>query len=70
MKKRITESIIRNTAATLNAMEFVEFLDVNKIKYDILDADNILDYNDGMLNVEVSLLPEGESLLFIYGKYE
>ena len=70
MNKRVTEKIIRESASTMNAMEFIDFLDTFKVRYDILDADNILDYNEGMLNVEVDNLPEGEALLFIDGEYK
>lgn len=70
MNKRVTQKIIRENAVIYNAVEFIDFLENFKVNYDILDADNLLDYNEGFLNVEVSLLPEGESLLFIDGEYQ
>lgn len=70
MNKKVTQKIIRENAVTLNAVQFIEFLDTFKVRYDILDADNLLDYNEGFLNVEVDNLPEGESILFIDGEYQ
>jgi hypothetical protein len=68
MKKKVTEKIIRESASTMNAVEFIDFLDTFKVRYDLLDTDNILDYNEGFVNIEVDLLPEGEALLFIDGE--
>jgi|Laugresu1bdmlbsd_1035121.scaffolds.fasta_scaffold04651_2 hypothetical protein len=70
MNKKVTERIIRENAVIYNAAEFIDFLENFKVNYDIIDADNLLDYNEGFLNIEVSNLPEGESLLFIDGEYQ
>jgi hypothetical protein len=70
MNKKVSERIIRENAVIYNASEFIDFLENFKVNFDILDADNLLDYNEGFVNIEVSLLPEGESLLFIDGEYQ
>ena len=60
---------IIKAAETMNATQFLEFLYENKVFFSILDQDNIMDPNDGYLNVEVDGMPEGESILFTDGEY-
>lgn len=65
----MTNQEILNQANKLNANEFVEFLEANKIDYSILDC-NLMDYNDGFFNVDVDGFYEGDSLLFCDGKFQ
>lgn len=53
MKKQITQKTILDTAFSSDAKDFAKFLDTNKIAWDILDSDNMLDYNEGFFNIEV-----------------
>lgn len=53
-----------------SAKAIVELLEINKIDYDVLDADNMLDENDGMFNMIVDGLPEGVSMYFYDGQYQ
>ena len=53
MKKTINQKVIIDSAFALNAKDFAKFLDTNKISWDILDSDNMLDYNEGFFNIEV-----------------
>jgi hypothetical protein len=62
-------------ATSLNAKGFADFLDHEKIFYEILDCDNVFDYNDSYFNILVSnpadgTSIEGENFLFINGSYE
>lgn len=75
----MTKEQIIAKAKTLNAKEFTQELERSAIVYEILDMDNIMDHNDGCLNLYVTGLPspnlyktefdEGESLLFVDGKF-
>lgn len=53
-----------------SAKSIVELLESNRIDYEVLDADNMLDENDGMFNMIVEGLPEGESMYFYNGQYQ
>ena len=64
----MTTNEIMEQAKVLDAAQFVEYLETNGIDYEILDADNILDYNDEYLNLVVDGFDEGDSLLFFDGK--
>lgn len=63
-----TKSILEK-AETLNAEQFVQFLDAACIEYCILDCD-LLDYNNEYCNIEVKGFDEGESILFCDGKLQ
>jgi hypothetical protein len=67
MNKKVTSKIINETAIKMTAVEFIEFLDKFKFRYELLDADNILDYNEGMVNIGIG---EGDAVLFIDGEYQ
>ena len=60
---------IIKTASTLNAADFLSLAEANQLAPTILDQDNILDPNDGYLNVIVNGLARGEALLFIDGVF-
>lgn len=53
MKTQISQKTIIDTAFALDAKDFAKFLDTNKISWDIVDSDNMLDYNEGFFNIEV-----------------
>lgn len=67
MNKKVTNKIINETAIKMTAVEFIEFLDKFKFRYEVLDADNILDYNEGMVNIGIGA---GNAVLFIDGEYQ
>lgn len=60
---------IIEAATTLSATDFLVLAEANRLAPTILDQDNILDPNDGYLNVIVNGLMKGESLLFIDGVF-
>jgi hypothetical protein len=62
------ESILQD-AAQMTAADFVNYLNVNGIEFDVLDQDNVFDENEGLFNIIIDGFPEGESVLFIDGKY-
>jgi hypothetical protein len=64
----MTTDKIMEQAKVLDAAQFVEYLKTNGIEYEILDADNIMDFNEGCLNLVVDGFDEGDSLLFFDGK--
>lgn len=53
-----------------SAKAIVDLLESNHIGYEVLDADNMLDENDGMFNMIAEGLPEGESMYFFKGQYQ
>ena len=67
MTNKITLNQILEQAKTLTANSFDKFLNENRIDYDILDSDNIMDYNEGYLNIMFSGDDCEESFLFIDG---
>lgn len=64
----MTRGQIIKAAATLSAADFLGLIEHNQVNFSILDMDNILDPNDGYLNVLVEGLELGEALLFIDGE--
>jgi len=62
----MSNKTITKLAETMNAEAFINELDARKIDYELDNVDNLMDYNDGMLNVIV-----GESaILFVDGKLD
>jgi hypothetical protein len=62
----MTQNQIIKAACKLSAKSFLELMDHNGVNYSIFDMDNIMDPNDGYLNVS---FPAGEALLFIDGDF-
>lgn len=62
------EQIIK-AASTMNARDFLDLAEANGLAPTIIDQDNILDPNDGYLNVIVKGLDSGEALLFVDGEF-
>jgi hypothetical protein len=65
----MTNQEILDQASQLDAVNFVRFLESNKIGYGILDC-NLMDYNDDYFNVEVDGFERGDSLLFLDGEFQ
>ena len=65
----MTRAQIIKAAEQKTAKEFLEFLSDKRVGYEILDQDNIMDENDGYLNISVAGLLDGEALLFADGEY-
>ena len=62
----MSNKTITKLAETMNAEAFINELDTRKIDYELDNVDNLIDYNDGMMNVIV-----GESaILFVDGKLD
>ena len=62
----MSNKTITKLAETMNAEAFINELDARKIDYELDNVDNLMDYNDGMLNVIV-----GESaILFVDGELD
>ena len=66
----MTRAQIIKAAEQKTAKEFLEFLWDKRVGYEILDQDNIMDENDGYLNVSVAGMPDGVALLFIDGEFD
>lgn len=62
----MTKKLILETAEKSTAIKFVEFLRSNDISYEILDADNLMNYNEGVFNVGIHKI--SDTILFINGK--
>jgi hypothetical protein len=65
----MTKNQITKAACKLNAKDFLALMEHNKVETVILDQDNIMNANDGYLNVAVEGLDVGEALLFIDGEF-
>jgi len=62
----MSNKTITKLAETMNAEAFINELDARKIDYELDNVDNMMDYNDGIMNVIV-----GESaILFVDGKLD
>jgi hypothetical protein len=62
----MSNKTITKLAETMNAEAFINELDARKIDYELDNVDNLMDYNDGMMNVVV-----GEStILFVDGELD
>ena len=67
--KDMTRKQILKAARKLSAKDFLALMERKKVETDILDQDNILDPNEGYLNVVVEGLDDGEALLFFDGEF-
>ena len=65
----MTKKQILDAAKELKASDFIALLNRKKVFFDVLDQDNLLDLNDGLLNIEVDGMPDGEALLFMDGEF-
>ena len=68
MTKKITLTEIINTAQSLDANRFAEYLDKNRINWTPLDM-NIMDYNDEDFNITLDDYND-ENILFINGEFQ
>ena len=69
-KKELSQKQIVDAATRMNASEFIGFLKENLNDYDISVQDNIFNANEGVVNIEIEGMNEGESILFIDGEYQ
>jgi len=65
----MTKKQIITAATSRNASRFIEMLDRKKVSFYVLDQDNIMDPDDGILNIAVEGMPDGEALLFDDGEF-
>ena len=65
----MTREQIIKAACKLSAKDFMGLMEHNGVDTEILDMDNIGDYNDGYFNVCVEGLGPGEALLFVDGEF-
>jgi hypothetical protein len=62
----MSNKTITKLAETMNAEAFINELDARKIDYELDNVDNLMDYNDGMMNVVVGEL----TILFVDGELD
>jgi hypothetical protein len=65
----MTRTQIIKAAETNDAAAFLALAEQAGLAPTIIDQDNIMDANDGYLNVIVNGLARGEALLFVDGKF-
>ena len=65
----MTRTQIIEAAETNDAAAFLALAEQAGLAPTIIDQDNIIDANDGYLNVIVNGLARGEALLFIDGEF-
>jgi hypothetical protein len=64
------ENILEFAEKGYDAKAIVELLESNNIGYEVLDADNLMDDNEGNFNIIIDGMGEGYSVLFYNGKYQ
>ena len=64
------ENILEFAEKGYDAKAIVELLESNNIGYEVLDADNLMDENEGNFNIIIDGMEDGESVLFYNGKYQ
>jgi hypothetical protein len=64
------ENILEFAEKGYDAKAIVELLESNNIGYEVLDADNLMDENEGNFNIIIDGMGEGYSVLFYNGKYQ
>ena len=64
------ENILEFAEKGYDAKAIVELLESNNISYEVLDADNMLNENDGNFNIIIDGMEDGVSVLFYNGKYQ
>jgi hypothetical protein len=62
----MSNKTITKLAETMNAEAFINELDARMIDYELDNIDNLMDYNDGMMNVVVGEL----TILFVDGELD
>jgi hypothetical protein len=65
----MTRTQIIKAAETNDAVAFLALAEQAGLAPTIIDQDNIMDANDGYLNVIVNGLARGEALLFVDGEF-
>jgi hypothetical protein len=65
----MTRTQIIKAAETNDAVAFLALAEQASLAPTIIDQDNIMDANDGYLNVIVNGLARGEALLFVDGEF-
>jgi hypothetical protein len=65
----MTRTQIIEAAETNDAAAFLALAEQAGLAPTIIDQDNIMDANDGYLNVIVNGLARGEALLFVDGEF-
>ena len=65
----MTRDEIITAAGSFNAKGFVTLLEDQNVSFAVLDQDNIMNPNDGYLNLAVEGLDVGEAILFVDGEF-
>ena len=62
----MSNKTINTLAETMNAEAFINELETRKVDFEFDNIDNVMDYNDGMVNVIV----DDSAFLFIDGELD
>ena len=70
--KQLTGKQLFKKAISKTASKFIHWLDKNNIAFEFEDVDNIMDYNEGVVNitVECSDNEDGVQFLFVDGELD
>ena len=70
--KQVTAEQLLKKANSKTASTFIKWLDKNNVAFEFEDVDNIMDYNEGFVNiiVECSDDEDGVIILFVDGAIE
>ena len=62
----MSNKTINTLAETMNANDFINELETRKVEFEFDNIDNVMDYNDGMVNVIVN----DTAFLFVDGELD
>lgn len=62
----MSNKVINTLAETMNAEAFINELETRKVDFEFDNIDNVMDYNDGMVNVIVN----DTAFLFVDGELD
>ena len=64
--KQVTENQLFKKAISKTASKFIHWLDKNNIAFEFEDVDNIMDYNEGFVNITVECIDDEDGVQFLF----
>ena len=64
--KQLTENQLFKKAISKTASKFIHWLDKNNIAFEFEDVDNIMDYNEGFVNITVECIDDEDGVQFLF----
>ena len=64
--KQLTANQLFKKAISKTASKFIHWLDKNNIAFEFEDVDNIMDYNEGFVNITVECIDDEDGVQFLF----